>query len=50
MAPVPRALSSSCGTCVLYSAEAPLLSMMHRDFEQVVAERGDGAYERVAQA
>ncbi len=50
MAPVPRVLSSSCGTCVRYSAAEPLVSMMHRDFEQVVAERADGTFERVAEA
>ncbi len=48
LAPVPRALSSSCGTCVKYSSDDPLLTLLHRDFEQVVLERAEGVYERVA--
>ena len=48
LAPVPRALSSSCGTCVRYSSEDPQLALMHRDFEQVVLERAEGVYEPVA--
>ncbi len=35
MAPVPRQLSSSCGTCVYYSAEDPCLSDMDEDTEAV---------------
>lgn len=35
MAPVPRRLSSSCGTCVRYVAEAPLLETMDEDVESV---------------
>ena len=35
MAPVPRKLSSSCGTCVFYEAEQPHLEMMDRDVEAV---------------
>lgn len=35
LAPVPRALSSSCGTCVMYSANDPFLSEMDRDVEAV---------------
>lgn len=38
LAPVPRSLSASCGTCVLYSAEEPHLSLMDADVERV-AER-----------
>ena len=33
--PVPRKLSSSCGTCVRYQAEAPLLNLMDTDVEAV---------------
>lgn len=47
LAPVPRALSSSCGTCVKYSSDDPRLMLLHRDFEQVVIERSEGVYERV---
>lgn len=36
LAPVPRYLSASCGTCVIYSAEEPHLSMMDADVERVV--------------
>lgn len=36
LAPVPRFLSASCGTCVFYSAEEPHLAQMDRDVERVV--------------
>ena len=42
LAPVPRALSSSCGTCVRYSAEDPLLERMDADTEAVYCREGDG--------
>ena len=35
MMPVPRALSSSCGTCVLYSAEDAYTEAMGEDCESV---------------
>ena len=35
MMPVPRKVSSSCGTCVSYSAEDPMLQSMDRDAENV---------------
>lgn len=38
MGPVPRALSSSCGTCVLYQSEDPCFDWIDRDAEQVVQE------------
>lgn len=38
MGPVPRALSSSCGTCVMYDAEDPCLSYLDRDAEQIAQE------------
>lgn len=42
MAPVPRALSSSCGTCVLYQGEEPALDAMDEDVEGVyLIEEGD---------
>jgi len=41
LSPVPRYLSSSCGTCVRYFAEDPLLAYMDADAERVVA-LGDG--------
>ena len=42
MAPVPRALSSSCGTCVLYRGEGPMESCMDRDLEAVYRREGGG--------
>lgn len=42
MAPVPRVLSSSCGTCVLYCGEDPLLTLLDRDLEAVYRREGDG--------
>lgn len=35
MMPVPRKLSSSCGTCVRYKAEESLLEAMDQDVEGV---------------
>ena len=46
MAPVPRKLSSSCGTCVYYEAEEPMLSAMDRDMEAVY-ERRQELYEKL---
>ena len=40
LAPVPRRLSSSCGTCVFYQGEDPRLEAMDRDVEAVY--RRDG--------
>lgn len=42
MMPVPRALSSSCGTCVRYEAEDTLRELLHTDFEQIVLIKEDG--------
>lgn len=41
MAPVPRQLSSSCGTCVLYRGEDPCLEAMSRDWEAVYRLEGE---------
>ena len=41
LAPVPRYLSASCGTCVLYSAEDAFLRCMDADVERVVARTGE---------
>ena len=46
--PVPRALSSSCGTCVRYAAEQPCIQRLHRDFERVVVREG-AEYRVIAQ-
>ena len=45
LAPVPRILSTSCGTCVLYAAEEPLLHWMDADVERVLERVSqDGTY------
>ena len=41
LAPVPRRLSSSCGTCVFYEAEGPQLASMDRDLEAVYLREGE---------
>ena len=43
LGPVPRALSSSCGTCVMYTSDDPHLNEMDRDVEGVYAIT-DGGY------
>ncbi len=42
LAPVPRSLSSSCGTCVLYEAEESCLSRLDEDVERVYREADGG--------
>ena len=42
LAPVPRRLSSSCGTCVFYQGEDPRLEAMDRDVEAVYRRGGGG--------
>ena len=44
MMPVFRKLSSSCGTCVVYSAEGPCLERMDEDVEGVYEITGDEQY------
>ena len=41
LAPVPRKLSSSCGTCAFYSSDDPLLSCMDADVEAVYEQNGE---------
>ena len=41
LAPVPRRLSSSCGTCALYEGEDPMLKCMDTDVEAVYRRTGD---------
>ena len=45
LAPVPRALSASCGTCVRYEADTPNLSKMDGDVELVVRVAAPDEYE-----
>ena len=47
MAPVPRQLSSSCGTCVLYAADEPRLDQMDQDVEAVYRQSGEKGYEEL---
>ena len=42
MAPVPRKLSSSCGTCVFYTAPEPRRDCLDQDTERVYRVDGDG--------
>lgn len=41
LAPVPRVLSSSCGTCVRYEAPSPAYECMDRDTQAVYRMEGD---------
>ena len=47
MMPVPRKLSSSCGTCVYYLAQDPHLSAMDEDVEAVYEKTGREDYTRL---
>lgn len=48
LAPVPRSLSASCGTCVRYNAGQPCLDAMDKDAERVVRILpDDGGYEQL---
>ena len=47
MMPVPRKLSSSCGTCVRYLAEEPLLEAMDVDVEAVYEVVGKEEYSKL---
>ena len=44
MMPVPRKLSSSCGTCVRYLAEDAMLDAMDEDVEAVYEKIGKEDY------
>ena len=41
MAPVPRSISSSCGTGVFYAAQEPCQSLLDEDVERVYAQQGE---------
>ena len=47
MMPVPRKLSSSCGTCVFYSAPEPNLDSMDEDVESVYEVANNGQYVKI---
>jgi hypothetical protein len=44
MMPVPRKLSSSCGTCVRYFSDSPNLEAMDADVEGVYEKTGSDEY------
>lgn len=44
MAPVPRALSSSCGTCVRFECDTDCRSLMDGDVEALYREDAADAY------
>ena len=44
MSPVPRALSSSCGTCVRYAADGDRRELLDRDLEALYAEDEAAGY------
>ncbi|MBQ0017848.1 MAG: DUF3343 domain-containing protein [Clostridiales bacterium] len=48
--PVPRNLSSSCGTCVRYAAAEPVYDNSHDEIEQVVECMEDGSYKLLYRA
>ncbi len=48
MMPVPRSLSSSCGTCVRYTAGEDCRALLDRDAEALYQEE-DGAYRLLAE-
>ena len=50
MMPVPRKLSSSCGTCVRYLAQEPSLDAMDEDVEAVYEKTGSESYALVMRA
>lgn len=49
MMPVFRKLSSSCGTCVVYTADGPCLGQMDEDVEGVYEITGPEEYRRLYQ-
>lgn len=48
--PVPRNLSSSCGTCVKYTAPEPLYDPEHDEMEKMVVCNEDGSYTEIWRA
>ena len=44
MMPVPRKLSSSCGTCVRYFSDSPNIEAMDADVEGVYEKTGSDEY------
>lgn len=50
LSPVPRKLSSSCGTCLRYSANEPCISAMDSDVDSIVEVVGEEEYQLVYKA
>lgn len=50
LSPVPRALSSSCGTCVRYTAEDTCKDAMDVDIESIALSLGEEKYEVIFRA
>ncbi|MGN0294115.1 MAG: DUF3343 domain-containing protein [Lachnospiraceae bacterium] len=49
--PVPRSLSSSCGTCVKYAADKDPVPVDHlQEIEQIVRIAGEDQYEMIYRA
>ncbi|MDO4492340.1 MAG: DUF3343 domain-containing protein [Clostridia bacterium] len=44
LAPVPRSVSSSCGTCMFYEAPDPMTDALDEDTEAVFETAADGSY------
>ena len=49
LAPVPRALSADCGTCVRFAADNACEALLHADFDRVVRVEGSDGYITVVQ-
>ena len=50
MMPVPRKLSSSCGTCIRYTADTPVAHLLAEDWEAIYRVSDGNVYEKVAQS
>ena len=48
LSPVPRSLSSSCGTCMRYDAEDTLLELMDKDLESIAEALGSELHAKVS--
>ena len=50
LSPVPRSLSSSCGTCMRYEAEDTFLELMDKDLESIAEALGSEKYSVIYRA
>ncbi|MCR4963266.1 MAG: DUF3343 domain-containing protein [Firmicutes bacterium] len=44
LAPVPRQLSSSCGSCLIYQADRPWVEKLAEDWQEVYRQEADGGF------